>query len=298
VIGKWKEWLQDHPVLSFFVLAYTLTWISWTPISYLYDRGLIELSPGFVLLYIAGGFGPLLAGGIMAAITGPGMKKWFLQAVKWKVSARWWAAAFLIPVVLYTLMTGIHLALGGTFNWGEASLLSLPGGFLSVFLWGGGNEELGWRGYALPRLQKRFTPLISSVIIGAVWTLWHAPPGIIELGWREWALDLPFYTATVIGISFIATWLYNKTDGSVLIPMVFHASVNASQSLYPVEEMFSMPGEIARMCAWALLVLALVLIPSSNFLKGPSPENSRSGADLEESAGYSAAGIDRGNNQS
>lgn len=153
------------------------------------------------------------------------------------------------------------------FNLGEvAPLLSLPAGFVTVFLWGGGNEELGWRGFALPRLQARYNAFTSSLIIGVIWTLWHAPPGIIELGFVGWAVDLPFYMITVTGISIVATWLYNETGGSVLLAMVFHASVNVSQSLYPIEDMFTRTGEYARASAWILLVIGLLVIPRTGFL--------------------------------
>ncbi|HSM56930.1 MAG TPA: CPBP family intramembrane glutamic endopeptidase [Candidatus Sulfomarinibacteraceae bacterium] len=75
---------------------------------------------------------------------------------------------------------------------------------------------MGWRGFALPHLETRYGALLSSLIIGVVWTLWHAPPGIIELGVVAWAVDWPFYMATVTGISVVATWLYNGTGGGVL----------------------------------------------------------------------------------
>jgi len=164
------------------------------------------------------------------------------------------------------LMASIHLLLGGRFNLDEVGpLLSLPGGFVMVFLWGGGNEELGWRGFALPRLQERYNPFISSLVIGVIWTLWHAPPGIIELGLVDWAVDLPFYMTTVTGISIVTTWLYNRTGGSVLVAMVFHAGINVSQSLYPIEAMFTRTGEFARASAWVILVIALLTIPQFRF---------------------------------
>ncbi len=268
---KLKDFIKHHSVITYFLLAYAITWSLWTPISYGYEHGQIELTTLNILLYILGGFGPLFAAAMVAALSGESLRAWFAQALKWRVPIKWWLACFFIPILLYAVMAVIHILLGGQLNWREVSLLSLPGGFLSVFLWGGGNEELGWRGFALPKLQKQYGPVIASLIIGVVWTLWHAPPGIIELGLAEWALDLPFYTVTVTGIAFVATWLYNQTDGSVLLAMVFHASINASQSLYPVEEMFSLRGEYARTAAWLLLVFGLLLIPGMKFY--PQSEN-------------------------
>lgn len=262
---KLKDLIKRHSVITYFLLAYAITWSVWTPISYGYEHGQLELTTLNILLYILGGFGPLFAAAIVTALSGESLRAWFAQALKWRVPIKWWLASFFIPILLYAVMALFHIVLGGQLNWSEASLLSLPSGFLTVFLWGGGNEELGWRGFALPRLQERYGPVIASLIIGVVWTLWHAPPGIIELGFVEWALDLPFYTITVTGISFVATWLYNQTDGSVLLAMVFHASINASQSLYPVEEMFTLRGEYARAAAWILLVVVLFTVFEVDF---------------------------------
>jgi membrane protease YdiL (CAAX protease family) len=264
---KFNRIINEYAVATYFLLAYAITWSIWTPISYGYVYGSLELSAPIILLYILGGFGPLLSAMLVTYWTGESVREWFSQALKWRVSWKWWLAAFFIPIILYTVMAGIHILLGGHLNWSEASLLALPGGFLSVFLWGGGNEELGWRGFALPRLQENYNPFIASLIIGVVWTVWHAPIGIIELGFVDWAKDLPFYTISVTGISFVATWLYNKTGGSVLLTMIFHASVNSTQSLYPVENMFSQAGEFARAAAWILLAILLVSIPSLAFHK-------------------------------
>ena len=261
-----RDQINKHPVTTFFLLAFGFTWSVWAPISYGYVHGSIELTPAIIVTYILGSFGPLLSAALVTKLTGGSLRAWFSQALKWRVPVKWWLAAFFIPILLYALMAGIHMVMGGNFNLAEVSpLLALPGGFLSVFLWGGGNEELGWRGLALPRLQEHYNPLVSGLIIGVVWTLWHAPPGIIELGFVSWAVDLPFYMVTVTGISIVATWLYNKTGGSVLLTMVFHASVNASQSLYPIEEMFTRTGEYARTIAWLVLVLWLILIPRAGF---------------------------------
>lgn len=255
-----KRFARKHPVILFTLLAYAITWLSWTPISYGYDRGLLEMTPGIYFLYVAGSFGPLLAGAIATYLCGGSLRAWFGQALKWRVPLRWWLAAILIPLILYPLMAGIHLLLGGHLNWGEVMAVGpLIGGFVTVFLWGGGNEELGWRGFMLPQLQKRYGPLVSSLIIGVVWTLWHAPPGIIEIGLVEWALGLPFYMATITGISIVLTWLYNGSGGSVLLAMVFHAWVNAGQGLYFVEGLFTRTGDYARLFAWLILVLVLVL---------------------------------------
>ncbi|QCC49571.1 CPBP family intramembrane metalloprotease (plasmid) [Halobellus limi] len=255
-----RQRIEEHPVLAFFIGAYAITWGIWFPVLTAIDRGWMAYNTTAILVLVAGSFGPPVSAAIVTYLTGGSLKGWFSQVLRWRVAPRWWLAALGLPLVLYALMAGIHLLLGGRLNWSEVNpLASIPLAYLNIFIWGGGNEELGWRGFALPYLQERYSALVSSLIIGVVWAVWHAPAGIIERGVTGWAVDLPIYAVIVIGISIVATLLYNSTGGSVLLTMVFHAGVNAGQGLYPVEGMFTPTGELARFVAWAVLVGALLL---------------------------------------
>jgi membrane protease YdiL (CAAX protease family) len=256
-----RKLVGEHPVLAFFVGAYAITWSIWFPLLTAIDRGWVAYDATAIVVLVAASFGPLLSAALVTSLTGGSLKGWFSQVLRWRVAPRWWLAAFGLPLVLYALMAGVHLSLGGRLNWGEVNPLgTIPLAYLNIFLWGGGNEELGWRGFALPYLQERYSALSASLIIGVVWTVWHAPSGIVERGVTGWAIDLPIYAVIVIGISIVATLLYNNTGGSVLITMVFHAGVNAAQGLYPVEGMFTPTGELARFVAWAILVGGLLAV--------------------------------------
>ena len=101
--------------------------------------------------------------------------------------------------------------------------------FFWALLFGGGlNEESGWRGFALPRLQWQFSPLIASIIIGTFWGLWHVPLHVMDVGMyggNPWGaliriMDIPR--------AVLFTWLYNRTKGSLLIAMLFHAAINTT----------------------------------------------------------------------
>jgi membrane protease YdiL (CAAX protease family) len=97
-------------------------------------------------------------------------------------------------------------------------------------LWGPGLfEEIGWRGFALPYLQQRYSALTSSLIIGLVWALWHVPffVGAIPFPWE----DLVFFVPLVIVCSIIFTWVYNTTDGSLLAVILLHGAINSEQHL-------------------------------------------------------------------
>jgi membrane protease YdiL (CAAX protease family) len=103
-----------------------------------------------------------------------------------------------------------------------------------VILFTGGplQEEFGWRGYALPRLQGRFNALVSSIIIGFMWGLWHLPYFFIgtEL---TYAYGIIPQIITAILLSILLTWLFNNTGGSVLVALIFHNMFNLSNDMFP-----------------------------------------------------------------
>jgi len=112
-----------------------------------------------------------------------------------------------------------------------------------------------------------------------VWTLWHAPLGIVEIGVVGWATDLPIHMLNVVRISLVATLVYNNTDGSGLLTVVLHAGINGAQPLYPVAGMFTPSGELARLLAWRLLVVVILLTYGwQDFSRGDLPPATRAGA--------------------
>ena len=106
-------------------------------------------------------------------------------------------------------------------------------GFLALL--GGGQEEPGWRGFALPRLQERFGPAVGSVLLGLVWGFWHLPVFLLVPNYNSAGRDpagiavtfLVVAVAGTIGQSLLLTWLYNHSRGSLLIAVLAHASLNA-----------------------------------------------------------------------
>lgn len=129
-----------------------------------------------------------------------------------------------------------------------------------MFLIGGGNEELGWRGFALPRLQEGYTDLTASLVIGFLWFLWHLPLFFVE-GSSQVGVPLYYYGVAVVALSVVFTWLYNKTDRSVLLPMVLHASVNTGGILYLSGGAFALQTELANgLYAVTFLGVAITVI--------------------------------------
>jgi membrane protease YdiL (CAAX protease family) len=103
-----------------------------------------------------------------------------------------------------------------------AALRELPDRFLFIFLFIGLGEEPGWRGFALPRLQKANTPFVASLILAPIWALWHLP----LMGSEFPTAVIPAFLMSLLGGTLIQTWLFNRTKGSVFGQMLFHATVN------------------------------------------------------------------------
>jgi membrane protease YdiL (CAAX protease family) len=232
-------WVDSHPVAAFFIGAYAYTWIisapafvmeeSWTP---------------WILIYI-GSFGPPISAAVVTWLQGESVRAWARQIGRWRVSWRWWLAAFGLPVAIVLATTGILVAVGGPVD--PAQLSASPVLIAIIFVFGltvsgGLNEEPGWRGFAQPHLNERYSALTASLIIGIVWAFWHLPYFVIPITPHS-SFTLVNQVGWFLGIvllSVILAWAYNNT-GSVLIVMVLHAMVNTADVLLPLA-----PDQIVR----------------------------------------------------
>ena len=209
-------WVRQHRLPVFVVLAYVLAWAPWP----LAAAGV--LPEGFA--FFAGA--PLLAAVIVIGIAEgrAGYRELLSRLLRWRVGWAWYVVAVGLPAVL-VLVTGLVNAWFGaprldltTVAWGEVTLLLAlrmvdPGD-------GALGEEPGWRGYALPRLQTRWSPLTSAAVLGVATAGWHFP--LVPLGHLTW-IGLP----TTFVITFLYVWLFNRTGGSLLLVMLFHAGQGA-----------------------------------------------------------------------
>jgi membrane protease YdiL (CAAX protease family) len=203
--------VKRHPLVAFFVLAYALTW----PLI-----PLVSVSPlwGFPAL-----FGPALAAVIVVAVTGgrAGLKDLLGRVVRWRVGARWYAIALALPAVLALAAAGLHIVLGAQMSveLGGLSVLSFVVFVLIV------GEELGWRGYALPRLLARRSALSASLILGVLWGAWHLPTFFVP-GAPQYGLPFSAFVLLTVAYSVVFTWVYLHTRGSVLISTLLHGAIN------------------------------------------------------------------------
>jgi CAAX protease family protein len=273
-------------VAAFFAGAIALSWSCWLLVVTA-DRGLITLPGGWrELLVIVGTFGPLFSAlAIAAKVSGShGIRALAGQAFRWRVHIKWYAAALLIPAAVRFAVLGLHVLKGGTFP-GLGDLdrwLAVPSTFALVLLLGGPlGEEFGWRGYSQPRLQNRLGILASSLIIGVGSALWHLPLFLIPTTPQS-HIPLALFIVRTVALSVISGWIWNRSGRSLLLVLLFHASLNTwPNTLFILEAQGTLGPYISTTIlyvGWAVvLVLLNQLSPARSAVK-PRAESTRAAA--------------------
>ena len=252
-------------LVLFFALAYGITWL----FSALATPGLLPLElPAVVrgLGAVLCHFGPSLAAMLVSAASGgrTALRQLLSQLGRWRVGAGWYAFVLLYPLAARLLAAGLDVLLGGTaplpFRAGSVPagnpLLLLVPVFAGVLLQAGLAEEIGWRGFALPRLQARYSALISSLILGILWAGWHFHP----LNWPLMRPVAPWYVLGTLPFTILFTWVYNSSGGSLLLAVLFHTASNVSDWILPIVPFLSSTGS-GR--AYGLLILINTLLAAT-----------------------------------
>ena len=261
-----KTQIEKRPLLFFFLLTFLISWIGWGfQLAYAL-RWIAFHSVGFSIL---AGLGPAIAAIILTLLLSgfKGFRR--LLGAFFRKGARWiW---FLIALALQPLITLIALGLERIFSIETFDFADFPGApafftFFAAMLIANIWEEIGWRGFALPRLQKRFSPLGASLILGVFVSLWHLPlllnpteeMSVIPI----WA-ELPYSLA----LSMLYTWLYNKANGNLTVVTLGHAMINAVALLMMLEHPNSNTHvliNIAVTIVFAAVVASLQMSPKAN----------------------------------
>ncbi|PKN88378.1 MAG: hypothetical protein CVU46_01020 [Chloroflexi bacterium HGW-Chloroflexi-8] len=207
-------------VLSWFVFWGPLAFFKVTAISFVRD----DQGPWWAItLFIIGGFVPSLLAILLTwkKEGKTGLRTLGRRILQFKLGWRWYVFIFLIVIVGTAGQLTINNLLGNTFP-GSLFLAQL-GNFLPLLILGPLSEEIGWRGYALGRLQTRWNALISSLIIGVIWALWHLPLFFMA-GTSLHELALPFvgFLVGLMANSVFYTWLYDNTKHSLWSAILFH----------------------------------------------------------------------------
>jgi membrane protease YdiL (CAAX protease family) len=224
-----------HPILAFVALAFAISWAIWWGMASMSLS--IATSGGFVLNVIALS-GPSLTALILSAVLGGDALRRLLERFSTsRASARGMVIAVLLPLAMILVAIAISVtAFGAPTPVITVALIGvLAREFVRILFLGGPlGEELGWRGFVLPRLQARRTAFGASLLLGLIWGLWHIPlyfvPGTGQFetisGGTTPAFAIGAFVVWTIGLSILFTWLFNEMRGSLMVVILFHTSIN------------------------------------------------------------------------
>ena len=291
-----KGALARHPIISYFVLAYAGTWLTLAPvlISRSSALGFLPYSVPFavfaVLFILSGLTGPTLASFIMTAATEgrPGVGRLLRRYILWRVGPQWYLLVLFGYVALNLLAASFALGLAPWLTMAHKLPLLLAPYLVNVLSFNlvtALGEEPGWRGFALPRLQRKYGPVGGSLVLGSFHALWHLPIFFIPaLGFGSFtpaffAVWLPAVWATTI----TWTWIFNNTKGSLLIAILMHSAMDAAGgfALYTVLAASSLSkatqavignADLGLLVGIALLLIVLTRGRLSYHRDTPDPE--------------------------
>ena len=225
-----------HPIAIFLVPAISWSFAVWSLMwLYIAPGGLSKDPPPVCFAFVViGGFGPSIAGLLATGLADGSRGLWALWArVRAPREGRWWLALLLIPAV--TALTPLLRAAAG-YPVDTSAMVGLLGPGAALGLTAGLMEEIGWRGYLLPRLLERHSPAKATLLLGLVWGgLWHGYADYFALGGRglaSLALIVLLGPVLLTAWSLVMTWVYERTEGSLLVAYFMHASISSSALVF------------------------------------------------------------------
>ena len=214
MFDRFRQLVRAHPVAGFYALAFPLSWRAYL-VALFHRTGERGLDP----------YGPLIAAVAVTALGGgvSGLKDWARTLTRWRAAPSLYAFALLVPLLFTLLGIGANVALGAkpppAATW--ASWPSLLVVFPLVMVLGGPlGEEPAWRGLALARVAERRPMLQASLAVGGVWFAWHLPLLLARSG------ELAPGLVGILSASVVFGWLYQRSNGVVLLPLLMHTAQN------------------------------------------------------------------------
>jgi membrane protease YdiL (CAAX protease family) len=204
-----------------------------------------------------------------------GRRDYWKRVISFKrIPAGWYLIILLFVPILNGLAALLDVWTGGTgATWGEAALsvLTRPASIIPSILFATlfpFIEELGWRGYLLDRLQEKYSVLVSSLILGVLWSVWHLPTFFIRDSYQaSLGIGTPafwLFFAGIVPLTFVFTWVYNNTNRSTLAVILFHAMVNFTGELFTLSER----ADNLSILLWLVAGVILAVVWSAKTLTG------------------------------
>jgi membrane protease YdiL (CAAX protease family) len=251
--NAFRAFVRRRELVIFFVFSYLIAW-SGMPFGSFYA------------------FSPLISAIVVVSIAEglPGLARLGRRVIRWRVNWIWYAAAIGLPLVVHAVAIGLNMAAGAPapslaqfHPW--YSVLLLFGLRMVNFTDGPMGEEPAWRGFAQPRLQANWSPLASTAVLALLITAWHMPLVFMP----QFDLGLPDIASTVL-VTFWYAWLFNRTGGSVLLPLIAHVTEGCVNTggLWPAGPDADRHAWM-WMISWALLVVALLIFDRKSWHRAP-----------------------------
>lgn len=254
--------LRRFPLFAFFLLAYSISWLLWAPL-WLPSFGVSDL-PVLPFHHALGALGPIAAAFIVsAAETGrAGVLGLARRMVGWQT--KWVMVALVAPFLLLSLAVLAAWIIQGEFSLSgigvsrEFPQFSVVGFLLYNILSFGYGEETGWRGFALPRLQQRYSALTATLFLTIGWAIWHIPLFFYRPGYTS--MDIGGITGWLLSLltgAILLTWLFNESEGSILVVALFHATIDVvftSDIASPY--VVTITGALITVCGVVVVILA------------------------------------------
>lgn len=251
---------------AFFVITFAFSWLVW------WLGPLLVPDDGATLaLIIVGSFGPAIGAVVVTAQSEgrPGLKSLFGRYLPRQQGG---ARPFLVGALVFLVLLasgGIALVTGSVIDPEglQAGLLALPGSIILIALIGGGNEELGWRGFALPRLQAAMSPVAANIMLGIIWAVWHAP--LWSMATSQAEMSFPLYVIIVVAISLVLGFIFNIACGGLLAVVVAHTAVNSAGGLKAAA--LGNVNEVHELLAISLIALIILIATGGRLGLSESP---------------------------
>jgi membrane protease YdiL (CAAX protease family) len=250
---KVRAFVRRYELVIFFAFSYLIGWSMLPFGSFLAFAPLVS---AVVVLLIAEGL--------------PGLARLGRRLIRWRVNWIWYAAAIILPLLVHALAIGLNMAAGAP----APSLTQFQPWYTVLLVFalrmvnptdGPLGEEPAWRGFVQPRMQSKWSPLASAALLGLLITGWHMPLVFMP----QFDLDLPDIAITVV-VTFWYAWLFNRTGGSVLLPLIAHVTEGSINT----QELWSTGPAADRLAwvwliSWALLVVALLIFDRKSWRTAP-----------------------------
>jgi membrane protease YdiL (CAAX protease family) len=274
-----KPRARKPSVFAFFFCTFCFSWLIWVPLTLSH----LQIGPFHISVTTSNGvrllgvFGPaIVAISLSAVIGGRRAVADVTQRLNGRrISGLWWAAATLIQPAILLLTFLLYNALAGSSRLTVLDLGSASGFIVQIVILAlaAFGEEIGWRGFALPTLLRRFSALTASLILAVFWTLWHIPFWVLQTSFQDygpsyWVLNF----LSILPTTIFLTWIFNHTRGSILPAVAFHLTFNIINVAVVQVTGLIVPYLILIVLQW-IVALALLIAYGPKTLTRPGEVN-------------------------